>query len=98
MRHPEKERKGVPTLMDISIRRFPKINPRKNPLEVTDYQFIVHKADGTEDSISWNTCAKGKANPVGKRLNWAMRRAIDEQIREFKTAHRGKPCEFCGSL
>jgi hypothetical protein len=97
LRHPEKERKGVLTLVDISIRRFPKTNPRKNPLEVSDYQFVVHQADGTEDTISWNTCAKGEVNPVGKKINWAMRLAIEGQIREFKATQKGKPCELCGS-
>jgi hypothetical protein len=98
LRHPEKERKGVPTLVDISIRRFPKTNPRKFPLEVADHQFVVHKADGTEDTISWNTCAKGEVNPVGKKLNWAMRLSIDGQIREFKASQKGKPCELCGTF
>ena len=96
-RHPEKERKGVPLLIDIHIRKFPKTNPRKTLLEIADHQFWIAKSDGTEESISWNTCAKGEGNPVGKKLNWAMRQAVEPQIREFKTARRGSPCEFCGS-
>jgi len=97
-RHPEKERKGVPQLIDISIRRFLKTPHWKNPLEISDYQFIIHKSDGTEDSISWNTCAKGEINPVGKKINWAMRLAIKSQIREFKMTRKLERCEFCGSL
>ena len=92
-RHPEKERKEVSRITDISIRRFPKSNPRQ-PLAVSDHQFFLRKNNGTEDSISWNTCVRGDINPVEKRLNWAMRHAIEEQIRDFKSKHP-TPCEFC---
>ena len=92
-RHPEKERKEVSQITDISIRRFPKSNPRQ-PLTFSDHQFFIIKNNGTEDSISWNTCVKGEINPVEKRLNWAMRRAIEDQIKEFKRKNP-KPCEFC---
>jgi len=92
-RHPEKERKEVSLITDISIRRFPKANPH-HPLAVSDHQFFIIKNNGTEDSISWNTCVRGKINPVEKRLNWAMRLAIKEQIRDFKSK-TPNPCEFC---
>lgn len=92
-RHPEKERKEVTLITDISIRRFPKSNPRQ-PLAVSDHQFFIIKNNGKEDSISWNTCVRGEINPVEKRLNWAMRRAIEYQITVFKSKNP-KPCEFC---
>lgn len=92
-RHPEKDRKEVSLITDISIRRFPKANPRQ-PLAVTDHQFFIIKNNGTEDTISWVTCVKGEINPIEKRLNWVMRHAIQEQIRDFK-AKNPTPCEFC---
>jgi len=92
-RHPEKERKEVSLITDISIRRFPKSNPHQ-PLPVSDHQFFIIKNNGKEDSISWNTCVRGEINPVEKRLNWAMRRAIEDQIRDFKSKNFN-PCEFC---
>ena len=92
-RHPEKERKEVSLITDISIRRFPKSNPHQ-PLPVSDHQFFIIKNNGKEDSISWNTCVRGEINPVEKRLNWAMRRAIEDQIRNFKIKN-SNPCEFC---
>lgn len=95
-RHPEKERKEVALLTDISIRKFPKASSR-GPLAVSDHQFFLHKSNGTEDSISWNSCVKGEINPVEKRLNWAMRHAVESQISEFKQANKDKPCEFCGA-
>lgn len=95
-RHPEKEKKEVSLITDINIRRFPKANP-KGPLCVSDHQFFIIKSDGTEDSISWNSCVTGAINPVEKRLNWAMRNAIVKQIIEFKMANKKKPCEFCGT-
>ena len=61
---------------------------------MSDHQFFIIKNNGAEDSISWNTCVRGEINPVEKRLNWAMRRAIEEQIREFKSKN-SNPCEFC---
>jgi len=94
-RHPEKERKGVALINDISIRRFPKASPH-GTLAVTDHQFFIIKNDGTEDSISWNTCVKGAIISVEKRLNWAMRLAIEDQIKDFKCKNV-KPCEFCGT-
>ena len=57
-RHPEKERKEVSLITDISIRRFPKSNPHQ-PLAVSDHQFFIIKNNGKEDSISWNTCVRG---------------------------------------
>ena len=39
-RHPEKERKEVSLITDISIRRFPKAN-RYQALEVKDHQFFI---------------------------------------------------------
>ena len=92
-RHPEKKRKEVSLITDISIRRFPKAQPRQ-PLAVSDHQFFIIKNNGTEDSISWNTCVRGDINPVEKRLNWAMRRAIEDQIKDFKRKNPN-PCEFC---
>lgn len=92
-RHPEKERKEVYLITDISIRRFPKSNPRL-PLAVSDHQIFIIKKNGAEDSISWNTCVKGEINPVKKRLNWAMRCAIEDQIIDFKRK-TSNPCEFC---
>jgi hypothetical protein len=92
-RHPEKERKEVSLITDISIRRFPKSSPHQ-PLAVSDHQFFIIKNNGKEDSISWNTCVRGEINPVEKRLNWAMRCAIEDQIREFKSKN-SNPCEFC---
>ncbi len=93
-RHPEKERKEVALTTDISIRRFPKAKPQAvQPIQ--DHQFFLHRSNGTEDSISWVSCVKGAINPVGKRLNWAMRQSIEGQIREFRAAHPNTPCEFC---
>lgn len=94
-RHPEGARKGVALIQDISIRKFPKA--RGPNLLVNDHQFWIIKSDGTEDSISWSSCVKGAANPVGKKLNWAFRQAIEDQIKEFRIAHRADPCEFCGT-
>jgi hypothetical protein len=92
-RHPNKEEKEVSLIIDISIRRFPKSNPRQ-PLEYSDYQFFIIKNNGKEDTISWNTCVKGAINPIEKRLNWVMRHAIEQQIRDFKNKNPN-PCEFC---
>jgi len=94
-RHPEKEKKEVSLITDISIRRFPKSNPHQ-PLAVSDHQFFIIKNNGKEDSISWNTCVKGEINTIEKRLNWAMRHAIQEQIRDFKNKNPN-PCEFCNA-
>ena len=94
-RHPEKDRKEVSLITDISIRRFPKSNPR-NPLVVSDQQFFIIKNNGTEDTISWVTCVNGEINPIEKRLNWVMRHAIQQQIRDFK-ARNPNPCEFCNA-
>ena len=94
-RHPEKDRKEVSLITDISIRRFPKANPRQ-PLAVTDHQFFIIKNNGTEDTISWVSCVKGEINPIEKRLNWVMRHAIQQQIRDFK-ARNPNPCEFCNA-
>lgn len=93
-RHPEKERKGVDNLKDIQIRKFAKARVIK---QLSDYQFWIVKEDGTEDSISWNTCVKSEVNPLGKRLNWAMRHAVEDQISAFKVRHRGERCQLCGS-
>jgi hypothetical protein len=93
-RHPEKDRKGVHLLIDISICRFPKARADR-PLEVNDHQFKIHKSDGSDDTISWVSCVKGRVNPVGKKLNWAMREAVEDQIREFRAGQRGVPCEMC---
>lgn len=95
-RHPEGARKEVSLIVDISIRRFPKARPAAL-LPIQDHQFFIQKTNGTEDSISWVSCVKGAVNPVGKRLNWAMRQAIEDQIREFKAAHPNTACEFCGT-
>lgn len=95
-RHPEKERKEVALMVDIAIRKFPKARPA-TPLPIQDHQFFLLKCNGTEDSISWTTCVKGAVNPVEKRLNWAMRHAIEGQIREFKAANPTTACEFCGT-
>ena len=94
-RHPEKDRKEVSLITDISIRRFPKSNPR-NPLVVSDQQFFIIKNNGTEDTISWVTCVNGEINPIEKRLNWVMRHGIQQQIRDFK-ARNPNPCEFCNA-
>jgi hypothetical protein len=94
-RHPEKERKEVSLIIDISIRLFPNSNPYK-PLAVSDHQFFIIKNNGKEDSISWNTCVRGEINPFEKRLTWAMRHAIEDQIRDFKRKNYS-PCEFCKS-
>ena len=93
-RHPDKERKEISLITDISIRRFPKSKPKKN-LDFSDHQFFIIKSNGTEDSISWNSCVINAVNPFEKRINWAMRHAIEDQIKEFKTINRNKPCEFC---
>ena len=94
-RHPEKDRKEVSLITDISIRRFPKANPRQ-PLAFTDHQLFIIKNNGTEDTISWVSCVKGEINPIEKRLNWVMRHAIQQQIRDFK-ARNPNPCEFCNA-
>jgi hypothetical protein len=94
-RHPEGDRKGVTLITDISIRRYPK--SRGPILEVQDHQFWILKSDGTECSISWNSCVKGAVNPVGKKLNWAFRQAVEGQIKEFRSTKKGVPCEFCGT-
>ena len=93
-RHPEKDRKEIPLITDISIRIFPK-SKNKKQLEFSDYQFLIIKSNGTEDTISWNSCVINAVNPFDKRINWAMRHAIEEQIKEFKTINKNKPCEFC---
>jgi hypothetical protein len=94
-RHPNKEEKEVSLIIDISIRRFPKSNPHQ-PLAVQDHQFFIIKNNGKEDTISWASCVNGKINPIQKRLNWVMRHAIEQQIRDFKTKNP-KPCEFCNA-
>lgn len=92
-RHPKKEEKEVSLITDISIRRFPKAN-RYQALAIGDHTFFIIKNNGTEDTISWVTCVNGEINPIEKRLNWVMRHAIQQQIRDFK-AKNPKPCEFC---
>ena len=94
-RHPKKEEKEVSLITDISIRRFPKANPYQ-ALAIGDHTFFIIKNNGTEDTISWNTCVNGKINPIEKRLNWVMRHAIQQQIRDFK-ARNPNPCEFCNA-
>jgi hypothetical protein len=94
-RHPEGEKTGVSLITDISIRRFPKANKR-GPLSVSDHQFFIIKSDGTENSISWNSCVKEKINPIKKRLNWAMRHTVEEEIKRFKRANQSEACRECG--
>ena len=95
-RHPEKDRKEVSLITDISIRRFPKSKPKKQ-LDFSDHQFFIIKSNGTVDSISWNSCVINAVNPYEKRINWAMRHAIEDQIKEYKNTNKNKPCEFCGT-
>ena len=97
-RHPEAARKEVAFITDIRIRRFPKARVVNHMLSVADHQFVIVKTNGQEDTISWNSCVQGAINPVGKRLNWAMRYAIDSQIKEFRTQHKNKACEICGTM
>jgi hypothetical protein len=96
-RHPEKVKKEVSIIIDISIRRFPRASSR-GPLSVQDHQFFIIKKNGTEDSISWNSCVQEEINPVGKRLNWAMRHAVKDEILEFKWANERKPCDLYRSF
>lgn len=95
-RHPDKVRKEVSFLTDISIRKFPTTKYKKN-LDVRDHQFFIIKNNGTEDSISWNSCVDMSVIAFEKRINWAMRYSIKEQIIEFKNSNKNKPCEFCGT-
>jgi len=94
-RHPEKQRKGVALINDISIRRYPISN--FTPLPISDHWFFIIKNNGEEESISWEICITGEKRPVEKRLTTAMRYTIDDQIRYFKFKNREKPCELCGS-
>ena len=93
-RHPTKQEKQVDQMCDISIRRFAKSNP-KAPLAVSDHQFFIQKHDGTEDSISWTSCINGKLKQDRKRLTWAMRHAIEPQIRLFRTNKSDQQCMIC---
>jgi len=95
-RHPEKDRKEVSLITDISIRRFPRAKPKKY-LDFRDHQFFIIKNNGSEDSISWNSCVNKVGYPVQKRMSWAMREAIKDQIAEFKNANKNKACELCGT-
>lgn len=95
-RHPEKERKEVSLITDISIRRYPISN--FTPLAISDHWFFIIKNNGEEESISWETCITGEKYPIERRLTTAMRHAIDDQIRYFKFKNCEKPCELCGSL
>ena len=93
---PEKDKKEVSLITDISIRRFPLVKPGKN-LDWNEHQFFIIKNNGSEDSISWNSCINKKVNSINKRINWAMRNAVESQIKKFKNTNTNKPCELCGT-
>ena len=95
-RHPDKVRKEVSLMTDISIRKFPTIKSKKK-FDVRDHQIFIIKNNGTEDSISWNSCVDMSVIAFEKRINWAMRYSIKKQIFEFKNTNKNKPCEFCGT-
>ena len=94
-RHPEKQRKGVALINDISIRRYPISN--FTPLPISDHWFFIIKNNSEEESISWEVCITGEKCPVEKRLTTAMRYEIDDDIGYFKFKNREKLCELCGS-
>ena len=94
-RHPERERKGVALIDDISIRRYPISN--FTPLPISDHWFFIIKNNGEEESISWEICITGEKCPVERRLTTAMRYEIDDDIGYFKFKNCEKPCELCGS-
>ena len=93
-RHPEKDRKEVSLITDISIRKFP---ISRKYLKYKDYQFFIIKSNGTEDSISWNKSIIMTENEPEKIINWAMRDAVKQQIADFKKINKNKPCELCSS-
>lgn len=95
-RHPEKERKEVSLITDISIRKFPIAKDTKH-LIVSDRQLFIIKNNGFEDSISWNSCVNMSRTSFEKCINWAMRYSVKEQIFEFKNTNKNKPCELCGT-
>ncbi len=90
-RHPEKEKKEVDLIVDISIRKFP---AAKKIVEHKDKQFVIIKSNGSEDSISWNKCVH-KTVFNHRKLNMAFRYAIKDQIWAFKNENKNKPCELC---
>jgi 5-methylcytosine-specific restriction endonuclease McrA len=87
-RHPEKERKGVATLIDIRIDIY----------RMGGYQLRIVKEDKTLDTISWDKCIKQKVEPYSRKLNEAFRSAIDDQINKFHSLHKHDPCAQCGSV
>jgi hypothetical protein len=95
-RHPDKERKEVSLITDISIRKFPTRLINNNP-RARDYQIFIIKNNGTEDSISWNSCVDMSKPPVETSIYYDMRYSIKEQIMEFKFTNKNKPCELCGT-
>ena len=92
-RHPEKEKKEVSLITDISIRKFP--GAKKIVIEHRDKQFVIIKSNGSEDSISWIKCVHKTVFTKNKHLNMAFRYAIKDQIRAFKNDNKNKPCELC---
>lgn len=91
-RHPDKYKKGVDKMVDISICKFPGCS---TIYSWSDYQIFINKNDGTKDSISWSKCINKCDNPVEKKLKYAMRISVMSQIRTFKSGILNKKCEFC---
>ena len=92
-RHPEKDKKEVAFIIDISIRKLPIAQKHKHK----NKQFFIIKSNGTEDSISWNKCVYKQEYSISRLLSWSFRDAIKEQIKEFKFVNKNKPCEICGT-
>lgn len=95
-RHPEADRKQVSQIVDIHLQKFPKAQ-MMHPLPISDHQFVIVKADGTTDTISWMSCINQAVTSPDKILIWAMRYAVKQQIRDYKFRNRDKPCQLCGS-
>jgi len=94
-RHPEKDKKEVSSIIDISIRKLP--ITREINLTHRNKQFFIVKSNGSEDSISWVKCVYKQESPLKTLLTRSFRHAIRDQIKDFKTANKNKPCEICGT-
>jgi hypothetical protein len=93
--HPEKEKKKVALMKDISIRRYPGRNRISG--NSSDYQLWIIKTNGSEESISWTKCLSKKIDDETIKLSKAFRTAIDSQIKEYHSKNQNKICELCGS-
>lgn len=83
--HPEKETK----LADYNG----KLCIVQNPINKRDFSLAFYKTNGKSETISWNSCIKGKPDTLKETITKALRDEIQCQIWDFKK--NKKYCSVC---